>query len=465
VIAALAVLVTIAQAGSPSPQPSPEGRGGILPFDEAMRQAEERNLDLKAAQARLSQAQLISRKAWAGYLPQVSVGGSYTRNNAEAVIRLPTGYWVRDVGQQVGPDFDPAQPQLGRPTSYAMVPSGVATATIQPYDQLGAQAQLTQALLVPALWPAIRNAYLAEDVAALSVENVRREILFAVAQLYYGAAALRQAIGVNERLLEVARAHEKDARVRVDVGAMPKMALLRAEIDRLKAEEDLKRAQNAYANARLALGTLLDREGEFEVDVPPEVVLPVNTGELSANALEARPDVQAAAKSLELAESARSGTFFKYLPNVVATGTYRLSNAGGFTGKNDSWAVGVGLSWLIWDGGLREVELRENGYKVVEAEAMRRSAEIKARDEVKRALLDVESARANRTKAAEQLSLARENISLVQKTFEAGTATYLEVTDAQAALAGAETGLVAETLNTSLAGLKLLKAAGLFAKP
>ncbi len=144
---------------------------------------------------------------------------------------------------------------------------------------------------------------------------------------------------------------------------------------------------------------------------------------------------------------------------------YRWANVAGFTGKNTTWLVTVGLQWVLWDGGLREAQLRESSAKIAEAEANARSAENKARDEVRRAMLDLASARANRIKAEEQLRLAREGQRLVDVSFKAGLATYLEVTDANTALAVAETGFVGETLNASLAALRVLKSAGQFAVP
>lgn len=90
------------------------------------------------------------------------------------------------------------------------------------------------------------------------------------------------------------------------------------------------------------------------------------------------------------------------------------------------------------------------------------AAENKARDEVRRALLDLETARSNRLTAEEQLTLARENAALVKASFEAGAGTYLEVVDANAALTGAELSNLSETLNVDLAVLKLARAAGLF---
>jgi len=97
-----------------------------------------------------------------------------------------------------------------------------------------------------------------------------------------------------------------------------------------------------------------------------------------------------------------------------------------------------------------------------EADAAKRSAEARARDEIRRARLNLESARSNRVKAEEQERLARENAQLVKVSFDAGTATYLEVADAATALRSAELGRVAETLNARLAVLQLAKAVGAF---
>lgn len=439
----------------------------VLTLDQALTQAAERNLDLKAARARLDQAHQLSWKAWSGYLPQLSAGGTYSYSNLEAKIALPTGYYVRNVGIDVGPPFDPNQPVSidnppGLPTPYTLVPSGMAEAVIQEQHQFAGQLQATQGLLLPALWPAIHNAALAEQLTELTTENIRREVLFATAQLYFGAAGLQQALAVQEQLLEVNLKHEADAKVRHGLGALPKVAWLRAQIERAKSEQDVRRAQNALASAKSALAVLLDREPDFEVAKPPASTDPGDLTRLEGQANDKRPDVQAARVALKLAEGGRRGVIFKYLPNVVAVARYQASNARGFTGSYDSWMAGVNVSWTLWDGGLREAELREAAAKIAESTAQLAATEAKARDEVRRALLDLESARANRLKAAEQVKLARENATLVEASYEAGAGTYLEVIDANAALLGAEISHISEDLNAELAVLRVAKAAGDF---
>ena len=81
---------------------------------------------------------------------------------------------------------------------------------------------------------------------------------------------------------------------------------------------------------------------------------------------------------------------------------------------------------------------------------------------MKQAWLDLDSARANATKAREQRDLAAENQRLVDVAYRAGTATAVEQADATAQLRNAELGEVTEALTAQLAALRVLRAAGAF---
>lgn len=454
IVAALAAL-TLAQAPlAPPPAAAP------LTIDEALQRAAAANTDLLAAQARLAQAKAGIWKAWSYHLPQVTAGASWTHNNAESVITLPTGYWVRDMGALQGPAAGGTVD--GAPTNYAVVPSGAVSATLQKLDQLGAQVQVNQALIAPQAWFGIQAAYRGADVAAKSVDAARREILFGVAQLYYGVTSLKKLVKVSEELQGIAARQEKDAKVRLEAGTIAKVGYLRAQIDLARADQDLIRARNAYESARLSLAAALDRNPDFEVVEPPEPALPGDTASLEEGALKARPDLQAARLNEDLATSLRRVTAARYLPSLGAFARWQIANVGGFTGQNDSWAVGLGLTWTILDGGLREAELREGSARLAEAEANRRGLENRVAAEVRQAILDLESARANAVKAKEQARLAEENQRLVDVSFRAGAATAVEQADATAALRTAAIAATTEGLQAQLAAIKLLKVAGSF---
>jgi outer membrane protein TolC len=435
--------------------------GPVLTLDEALAEADRKNLDLRAARARLQQAEETSRKAWAGYLPTITANASYTRNQAEARIPFPVGSNIRDVG---APTSEPGT-LPGNPTNLMVVPDEVLDITIQPFNALNAQVELRQALLVPTLWAAIKAATQAERLSQLSTEVQRREILFVVAQAYYGAAASQAALTAQQRLLELNQAREKDTVARFEAGTVTRVAVLRAQLDRTRAEQDLLRSRNALSAAKLALATLLQRDPNFELAPPPEPALPASQEGLAETAIEQRPDVAAAREGEALANTNRRGVWLSFLPTLGLSAAYRWSNAGGFTGQNTTWLVSLGASWTIWDGGLREANLREQSARVAEAEAQRLAAEARTREEVARYQLELESALANRAKAQEAVSLARESQRLTDLSFRAGVATYLEVADTNTALTSAEVGFVAERLSAALSALRLLKAVGAFPPP
>jgi outer membrane protein TolC len=434
-LAPLALALALAQAPTDDRAQPLAARAGepVLTLDEALRMAAERNLDLKAAAARLRQAQQATRKAWAGYLPSVTASGTYTRNEAEAAI--PAGAFTLPGGG--------TSPEI----------------VILPQDQLSGQVEANQVLFSPALWYGIQAASRGADVAELNVAGARRDVLFGTAQAYYGVASLRQAVQVSERLLEIAQRQERDARVRYEAGTIAKVGLLRAEIDRARAEQDLRRARNSYQSARIGLATLLDRPVDFEVADPPEPNLPPDGARLEADALRDRTDVRAARSSLDSAHAAHRAQIGKYFPNLAAFGRYQNADVAGLTGQ-EAWAIGLSLQWTIFDGGLREAELREASARVDEAEASLASAEARIRAEVRQALLDLESARANAAKAREQRDLAAENQRLVDVSFRAGAATSVEQADATAELRNAEIGYTTEALGAQLAALRVLQVAG-----
>ncbi len=425
------VLAQATPGGSPASDVAPVAGRKVLTLREALEAARGQNLEIQQLDARVQAARQLTWKAWSSYLPQVNAGVQLLRNQYEISFEIPTG------------------------------PTTSATTVVQPMNQTQGQVRLNQALVAPQAIVLIQNAYKAERTIDYNIMQARRDILFGVAQLYYGVASLQELTLVQERQVVLTKERERDSRVRFEAGTGTKVALLRAEIDRAQAEEDLKRAQIDFQRARLALATALDRPDDFDIVLPTSPPQPTGAN-LEQQALDLRPDVKAAAENLELAQGERTRIYMQYLPSIGAFGAYNYASTSTFNPNAFSWQVGLGLTWTILDGGLREASIREATAKIAEADALKRQVDLRAVTRVKEAQLDLQGAVANRAKARERTGLAQENARLVDVAYKAGAATYLESTDSIQTLRQAEVGLVAESLNVDLATLKLLNAVGAF---
>ncbi len=450
--------------GLPDPMVPPAESGlPMLSLDDALISARSRNLDLKAAQARYEAAKEIVWKTTSGYLPQIIASGNYTHNNIGAVFSAPVGLYVRQGVPETNfyppppanlPGTIPSTPLTVVPTSENFV--------IQEQNQWTGRVTASQNIIAPSLIASIRASTFTARAAELTRDNSRRQILFSVAQQYYAAAALRRAAEVQAQLVEIETVRVKDAQVRFDAGSVNKIFLLRAQIDKSQAEQNVRASRYAYAASKAALAVLLERSADFEVDLPPEPVLPPELNQLEENAPLQRADVLSAKMQVNAADATRTSVWLSYLPTIGFNAAYQLTNATSFTGEAGSWFFSFGFTWTLFDGGLREATLREASANARAAAATATSLDIQSKEQVHVAQLQLESARVNRDKAADQVRLATENLALVRINSQAGAATYLEQEDAISTLDQAQLTLIQETLNAQLGVLSLENAAGTY---
>jgi outer membrane protein TolC len=209
-----AATVTVQAGGPVTPLPAtataaaPGGPRKVLTLREAIDSARSQNLDIQQLDAKVQAARELTWKAWSSYLPQVNLGAQVVRNQYEVSFDLPTGYWVRDMGTPQGPAAGGSVP--GAPTNYLVYPSELSSSVIQPLTAVQGQVRLNQALVAPQAWFLIANAYKAERVIDYNVMQARRDVLFAVAQLYYGVASLQELVVVQERQVVLTKERGRD---------------------------------------------------------------------------------------------------------------------------------------------------------------------------------------------------------------------------------------------------------------
>jgi len=175
-----------------------------------------------------------------------------------------------------------------------------------------------------------------------------------------------------------------------------------------------------------------------------------------------RPEIAAARANVEIAARLKTDAWAQFLPSLAFNANGRYNSQADFEDNHVLWALTLSLTLPLYDGGLRYVALKDADSRTREARAQERGQSARIEDELRRARLDLESARALRSQAEQTLLYARENERLVRAQFEAGTATQVEVSDAESALFQSEQTAIQQRLAVQLAALRLAKSVGAF---
>ncbi len=369
-------------------------------------QGVERNLDVRQAALRISEARAMLASAESRRLPAVDA-----RGNANARRLSENG--VLPVGERSGIQRDDTIYDAALDAVWEVDLFGRVSRSVESAEARAAAAE--------------------EEARAVGI-SVAAEI----ARTYFGLggaqreqAARASSIAALERTFAVAQE-------RVAAGDLPA-----AELDVIAARLAAARAALPAIDGRiraavLALGTLLgglpEQELALERAVPPAVDLPALPAGERADLLRRRPDVRTAERQLAAATADVGIAVAEQFPRLV------ISASGGFQAlapgdlwESDSTVYSVAplISWRIFDGGRIEAEIHGAEVRAERAALAYEQTVLAALGEAERSLSDyrhaLDSISAQRAAVA---SMARARAT-ADTRFASGDVTVLEVLDAE----------------------------------
>ena len=417
-------------AGAASAPASASKASTKLTLDEAMDLAARTSPDLAAAAEKITQAQDDVRSAWAFFLPQVTAQGSYLWYDRDIKLAIPGGP-VLDLYLQKSPTH-----------------AGQIVGTLPLFNPQG--------------FPTLAAARHGEKATEAAVAQGRQELLLGVAQAYWANVVTADLVKASDEAVANAKELSRVAGEQVKAQVTTNLALYRARAAEEQAQQFAISARGAQAQAAAALRRLTGVEGPIEVEkpaaLPPPSVLDEDT--LWAQAKTKRPDLRAANEALLARGSLANASYTRYLPFVAAQAERHYTSNEGLTGFNYGGSYGFVASWTLFDGNLREQAMAKARSQRREAQAQLVSGERKARQELSGAITDLQTALATRDAAKEGAEFARQAQALAQSQYRAGTATNLEVTNANATLLQAEASLAQAEAQAAVAQLALKAALG-----
>ncbi len=435
-----------------------------LTLQNALDRARAHNRDLKAARAHLEQAQVAVEQAWNLLLPTLAAQGKYTHNYKQVTL---------DLSQSTQPLIGLAEAiKMAFPGSEASLnafedqvrKAAPGNFVIQKSEQLDFSLGAQLPLVAPSSWVGVAAARKSSAAAEANFAATETAILYGTAQSFFAAAGSDELLTARRHAVEVARRTVQNARARLEAGVVNRVEVTRAELALVRAEQAAREAADARAQAHRGLGTLIDLDENFDVAPSTTIEAPVDAtvDEWSKDALRLRPEVLALERSVDAAQLQTATARWRWAPVVSAFGNVRAFNYAGFAGDNYAWAVGLQADWLLYDGGARESAAHLS--EAVKRENMFRLSLLHQTisDELKNSREAASTKRQALATAERAVALSRETLELVRVQHDAGTATQLDLLQAQDSLVAAEVGLAQARFDLALSDLALRRTAGRF---
>ncbi|WP_413207037.1 efflux transporter outer membrane subunit [Rhodospirillum sp. A1_3_36] len=393
-------------------------------LDDLVSQAVEGNLDVALAKARIREARAARDKAVGGLWP--SGGGTGGLSKAKTGTAPSTTSF-----------------SLGLQSSWEL-------------DLFGANRR------------AVEGADRTAEAAEWDLRATLLTLIGDVVQSYVDAREAQARLALS-RDTSVAQGRTADlTRILVQAGSSTAVDLRKAEAAAISAEADALAHETDFAKAAHRLAVLLGKDPEALIvtlteprPIPmPKEPLPAG---IPAEVLSVHPTVQKAERELAKATAAIGAAEAGRYPSVSLTGNLSTSavRAGDlFSASSLSWAIGPSISLPLFNQGALAAA-------VTEAEAQRDQALVAYRQAVLTALEDVENALVALSRETSRLESLRQvaaaygdSAILSRELYQAGTASFLDVLDAERSLYSAQDAVLQSEAAIAADHIALAKALG-----
>ena len=286
----------------------------------------------------------------------------------------------------------------------------------------------------------VRNvtvARLRQSAAGDTFSTSREDLLFNISSLYFKILQMGKMKASAEATLSQMEAHHKDVLSFYTGGSLPKLDVLKSELELARARHNVYSAENGLESAMEALKSFMGME-----DVSSRIILsddhgagfPFPSGQESITAaLSKRSELSAARTRIKIFEERVLIADGKKLPSVTLTGDYGGRSADEMR-LNENWNASLRMSVPILDGGTIAHEAAKETREMEKAREEERALRINITREVNDARLSVDLAGKRIETLAPAVASATEALRVERLRFGSGAGSSTDVTDAAVAL-------------------------------
>lgn len=290
--------------------------------------------------------------------------------------------------------------------------------------------------------------YEGQKLAELGVRDVEIQrkggnlkIDFEVTEVYLKLVYAQLMVEVAQEALDTIQKHVEMAIKYENAGFISHNDVLSAEVELVKARQDLMEAKQGtrLAGMKLAQTLGLPRGTQLRASDMPQESFHVELNplpEYQDRALEQRTELERLSLTQELGERSAKLALYDYIPKIALVGRYEFAHGTAMQPTHQAF-VGVAATWTIFDGLEKyyaakraRLEASQNATKTEEAQDL-------IALEVSQKYLNLETALEKTELTRQALALADENLRMITAQFAQGESVNTDVLTAQTKRAAA----------------------------
>ena len=295
-----------------------------------------------------------------------------------------------------------------------------------------------------------------------SERAARNDVALATRQRFYDVVKAVKLEEVSVSALKLARDNERRVRALFDVGSVSRSDLLRAQVNTAQSQLDSLVKHQGVLASRVTLAAQIGISEDQLGDVDTVLAVQPNSydeGAVLAEAKKNRPDIQAAELAVKSADLGVRSAKLSRLPYLSATGFYdykpssdtkslpdsagvQLSATTGHSESDRQFGATLALSMNLFDGLLTDGQISSARARAMQARDTRDVLLRGLVGEVRIAVIGYRTAVEGLAEATSALASAEENLKLTQQKYNVGSATILDLIDAQVQLETAQSNQV-----------------------
>lgn len=300
---------------------------------------------------------------------------------------------------------------------------------------------------------------IADDMFRMS----KQDLIYNITNLYYKIYQLEKLLEATEASVKQLEAHKKNVELFLQTGTVPKVELLKTEVELVHAKQNAIIVKNSLESAYELLKKLMGiEEINKKISIVHENLSAdklFTIDEAVNKAFSLRPDYNAILKKKKIAEEKVKLAQGKRLPSINFIGEYYERSGDSFEFK-ENWNLALRLSVPIFDGGLIRSEISKEKKEVEKVSEEERALRLDIIREIKDAYLNIENAQTRIEVLEKAIETAKENLRIEILKFETDAGTSTDVIDAQTALLRAEADYLQAIYDKNIAITSLRKAIG-----